>query len=49
MGRKKKKGKKMLYELLDFPLIPISIHISINLWKKLCLKKKQLGKELGYY
>lgn len=49
MNKRQKLRKKILFELLDFPLIPFSIPISIKLWKKLCLKKRDLGIELGYY
>lgn len=42
------KYNKILFELLDI-IIPFSIPISIKLWKKLCLKKRDLGIKLGYY
>lgn len=49
MNKRQIRRKKIMFELLDFPLIPLSIPISIKLWKKLCLKKRELGIELGYY
>lgn len=42
-------GKKLLYEILDGFIIPNMPLLSINLWKKLCLYKRILGIELGYF
>ena len=41
--------KKLTYNLLDSPLLQWSFFISVKLWKKLCLKKHELAKELNIY
>jgi len=40
--------KKLLYNLLEF-IIPFTIPISMEIWKKLCLKKHSLAHELNIY
>lgn len=41
--------KKIMYGLLEFPMIPYSAFISISLWRNLCIYKHKLAKELGIY
>lgn len=41
--------KQFIYEILDWPLIPIMSHISIPTWKKLCLYKHKIAHELNIY
>ena len=37
------------YNFLDLFLIPVSIHVSIKWWKKLCHEKHELAHQLGIY
>lgn len=41
--------KKLQYSILDTPLTQWSFFLSVGLWKRLCLKKHKLAKELGIY
>ena len=42
-------NKKLVYSVLDSPLLPWSFFVSIKLWKKLCIKKHKLAKKLKIY
>ena len=41
--------EKFRYNLLDLVLIPISFHLSVRWWKRLCLKKHALAHQLNIY